>query len=129
MIVSYIRNLLINTAEIYADVADRIYPLTLPLDEPLPALVLHETAHQLGPYLSNISRVQVSIQTDSTDTEFGYDIAHRIRANVLTCLNLHSGTDETYRVHEIRHIGDTETIAQDTQSFAIYSVFEAIWTE
>lgn len=125
MIVSYIRSILLTPLS--SEVSTRIYPITLPLDEPLPALVLQEISHKQYYSLDRYSRVQVSILAQSTDTEHGYDTAHRIRDKVLAVLNNHTGTDNTYRVQDIRHIGDTETIVDD--SFAIYSDYEVIWTQ
>lgn len=127
MIISPIRSILVSALS--DEVAERIYPLTLPLDEPLPAIVLHEISHKQSYSLDHYSRVQVSILAESTDTEFGYDVAHRIRDKILETLNNYTGSISGYRIQDVFHIGDTETIAEETASYVICSDFTIIWSK
>ncbi|HWQ65023.1 MAG TPA: hypothetical protein VN429_11445 [Methanospirillum sp.] len=129
MIVGYIRGLLLSNDKISTEVGDRIFPLKPPQDCDLPCIVLHETFHQQNQYLDHTSRVQVGVFAESTETEFGYDIAHRIAKVILERMNLYSGTNGEYRLHEVSHIGDTENIAEDPESFAIYSDYYVLWSE
>jgi hypothetical protein len=100
-----------------------------PQDTIFPAVVLHEVSHQQGQYLDQWSRVQVTTLAESTSSDCGYDIAHRISSNILTVLNLFSGSNGTYRISEICHIIDTENIAENPEVYAIHSDFSIVWTE
>jgi hypothetical protein len=128
MIVAAIRALLISSTAVSADVGSRIHPLILPQDGSLPAIVLQEISHHQEYSLDHLSRVQVSSLTESTATEYGYDVVHRIQDNVQAVLLNYRGVSANTQITDITHIGDVEMIEPDFGRFLIHSDYYVYWS-
>lgn len=128
MIVAAIRSILTASTAVSADVSTRVYPLTIPADTAFPALILQEVTHLQHYSLQHVSRVQISTLATSSTTEYGYDIAHRIRDNIRTALMGYSGMYGSVGVEDITHIGDVEMMDTEEDRFLIHSDYYVYWS-
>lgn len=128
MITAAIRSILTGNSAVSADVSTRVYPLNLPEGGTLPAIVLQEVNHTQHYSLQHLSRVQVSILTTTSESEYGYDIAHRIRDNARAALMGYSGMQGTTGVENVVHIGDVEMMEPEYNRFLIHSDYYVYWS-
>lgn len=127
MIVAPIRSILLDSA-VSEDVGERIFPLIKPEGEPLPVIILQEINHTQDYSLQHISRVQVTVLTETTETEHGYDIAHRIRDSARSALMGYSGIVDSTGIENISHIGDVEMMNDELNQFLIHSDYYVYWS-
>jgi hypothetical protein len=128
MIVAAIRSILTGTPAVLSDVSTRVYPLVVPEGTSLPALVMQEINHRQEFSLDHISRVQITTLAQSTGSEYGYDIAHRIRDSVRASLVGYSGMYGAVGIDDIRHIGDVEMMDTEIDRFLIHSDYYVYWS-
>ncbi len=100
-------NLLQTTAAITALVGTNIYPVTLPVDAPMPALQYSTVAHTSSPGFATDGMQKIRIQFDAWATQYSSALA--IRAAVENALLGYSGVlSDGTKVHNCLRISSTD---------------------